>query len=160
MPRMFQDPVMTAKYELALNSHCTRMQNCTVVGNVSNYHAGFCGSLLFPAPSASQLNALIYPWAPFHLILLTKHVTTMQCLTKNILSHVITRVQVGLQIKFKGLIPSRSSMVFSSLATDLSANSARVSAWVEEQSLTLASAIKRFTLPTTDLKEAKCSHLN
>lgn len=39
---------------------------------------------------------------------------------------------LGLKIKWKRFIPSRSSIVFSSLATDLSANSARVSAWRED----------------------------
>ena len=44
-------------------------------------------------------------------------------------------------------------MVFSSLATDLSANSARVSAWEENHSQTLDIHIKRFALLTTTLQD-------
>lgn len=49
---------------------------------------------------------------------------------------MMTQQEISLvwKIKWKRFIPSRSSMVFSSLATDLSANSARVSAWREEDS--------------------------
>lgn len=41
-----------------------------------------------------------------------------------------------------GIIPSKSSMVFSSLATDLSANSARVSAYQRTGELYLTKTIK------------------